>query len=186
MNAEREPPVRRLTAFLKSGKGQKCIVAAGLLGMALILLSEFWPEKNQTSEVPKASPAVSAEEYAAKVEEKLSSIITNVEGVGGCRVMVTLENGVEYVYASEQKTGSDRVEDNSKLSQKDDSEQSVIIVDTENGREGLLVTEIQPTIKGVMVVCQGGGSEEVRQRVTEAVTTVLNITSKRVCVVPGT
>lgn len=184
MNAEREPPLKRLAAFLKSGKGQKCLVAAGLLGMGLILLSELLPEKAP----PAAAPAerISAEDYADQLEQRLSSIITNVEGVGSCRVMVTLENGVEYVYANEQKSGSNRVEGDSGLSQKDDSEQSVILIDTESGRDGLLVTELQPTIKGVMVVCQGGGSEEVCARVTEAVATVLNITTKRVCVVPGT
>ena len=69
--------------------------------------------------------------------------------------MVTLENGVEYVYASQQKVNTDRTEDtasdSNKISQRDGTEQNIIIVDTDNGRQGLLVTEIQPTVKG------GGG-----------------------------
>ena len=36
-------------------------------------------------------------------------------------------------------------------------------MDTENGRQGLLVTEIQPTVKGVVVVCQGGDDPVVQE-----------------------
>ena len=109
-----------------------------------------------------------------------------IRGAGQCQVMVTLENGVEYVYASQQKVNTDRTEDtasdSNKISQRDGTEQNIIIVDTDNGRQGLLVTEIQPTVKGVVVVCEGGDLPQVQQRIIEAVTTALNISSKRVCV----
>lgn len=48
--------------------------------------------------------------------------------------------------------------------------------------QGLLVTELQPTVKGVVIVCEGGDQPLVQQRVTDAVTIALNISSKRVCV----
>ncbi|MCI8554466.1 MAG: stage III sporulation protein AG [Clostridiales bacterium] len=179
----------RAVDFFKGGMGQKLILAAGLAGMALILLSQFWP-KRETAPQETARAAVSTEEYVAKTEERLRSLVGGIEGAGRCQVMVTLENGVEYVYASENRINSNREEDSgtnsSKLSQKDDSEQSIILVDTGSGKEGLLVTEIQPTVRGVVVVCDGGDAEEVRRRVTEAVTTALNISSLRVCVVKGT
>ena len=44
------------------------------------------------------------------------------------------------------------------------------------------ITKIQPTVRGVVVVCDGGGDPAVCRRVTEAVTTALGITSGRVCV----
>ena len=56
------------------------------------------------------------------------------------------------------------------------------VSETENGRQGLLVTELQPTVKGVVIVCEGGDQPLVQQRVTDAVTIALNISSKRVCV----
>ena len=100
--------------------------------------------------------------------------------------MVTLENGVEYVYATQQTVNTDREEgtngNSSTLNQRDDTEESIVIVETENGREGLLVTELQPTVKGVVIVCEGGDQPLVQQRVTDAVTIALNISSKRVCV----
>jgi len=66
--------------------------------------------------------------------------------------------------------------------ERDDRQESIIVVDTENGRQGLLVTEIQPTVKGVVVVCQGGDQPLVQERIINTITTALNISSKRVCV----
>ena len=37
-------------------------------------------------------------------------------------------------------------------------------------------------VKGVVVVCQGGDNAAVSQRIVDAITTALNISSKRVCV----
>lgn len=73
-----------------------------------------------------------------KTEEKLNQIVGSIQGAGQCQVMVTLENGVEYVYASQQKVNTDRTEDtasdSNKISQRDGTEQNIIIVDTDNGR----------------------------------------------------
>ncbi|MCL2487953.1 MAG: hypothetical protein FWE80_04650 [Oscillospiraceae bacterium] len=179
--------IKKWISGLKSGQGQKILVAVGLAGILLIMLSSLLPDKQP--EPPQVVASITAEQYAAQLEERLSGILSQIEGVGSCRVLVTLENGVEYVYAYQQKSDSGREEntnaDSSKYSQSDNLEQSVILVDTGNGRQGLLVTEIQPTIKGVAVICQGGNDPEVKARVTETVKTVLNITEARVCVVPG-
>ena len=173
----------RLSAFLKGEKGTKIIVAVGLVGMGLILASNFWTPK---SDKQVAAAKASAEEFVAKTEAKLAALVGSIEGAGACQVMVTLENGVEYVYATQDKINTNRVEDtngdSNKVSQKDDSEKSIIVVDTDQGRQGLLVTEIQPTVKGVVVVCQGGDNAAVSQRIVDAITTALNISSKRVCV----
>lgn len=174
-------------AFLKSAGARRAVIAAGVIGIALILLSELLPDrKTEETTVPPAAAETTAAAYAEELEQRLAQVVSDIAGAGSCHVMVTLENGVEYVYASEEKVGSDYSTEGDRLSQTDDTESSVILVQTEQGYEGLLVTEMQPTVKGVVVVCAGGGDEAVRQRVVEAVTTVLNITSRRVCVVAGT
>lgn len=171
----------RFAGFLKGGTGRKIIVAAGILGIALILLSEFWPKADKAT-----SAKASTDAFVQKTEERLAQIVGSIEGAGECRIMLTLENGVEYVYATEQKVNTNEVEDtggnSSKLSQQNNSEESVIIVDTDEGRKGLLVTEIEPTVKGVVVVCSGGDQPLVQERIINAVTTALNISTKRVCV----
>ena len=164
-----------LKARFFSGKHGWWLWIVGAAGVVLLLLSG-----TQTKQEAKAT--VNNEAFVQETEERLTKLVSSIEGAGRCRVLVTLENGVEYVYATEQKINSDRQQDTDRLTQRNDSESSVIIVDRGNGREGLLVTEIQPTIRGVVVVCEGGEREEIRSRIVEAVTVALGVTPKRVCV----
>ena len=90
--------------FLKpfqNGKGVKLAVAIGVLGMVLILLSEWLP--SGTKETAAEVPQKTTEGYRAETEARLETLLTGMQGVGSCQVYVTLENGVEYVYAKEQK-----------------------------------------------------------------------------------
>ena len=176
----------RLQALRKNGGWQKILITLGLLGMALILLSQLLPKKQPAQSTPELPAAISvtltADEYAHTLELRLVEAVRNIAGVGSCSAMVTLENGVEYVYASQQKKNSDRKEGNDQISQREDNELNVILVDTGTGRQGLVVTEIQPTVKGVVVVCEGGDQKAVSEQVIKAVTTALNLSSRRVCV----
>ncbi len=178
----RKEMFKRAAAFIKSKSGVRLIVLLGVLGLVLIVLSDVIPKRKNVA--PEAA-AQTTEEYTAALEERLTSLVERIDGVGRCRVMVTLENGVKYVYASEEKTGRDHKTQGDIESQADDSETSVILVQTDDGYEGLLVTELEPTVKGVVVVCEGGGDPTVQTRVKEALTAVLNVTEKRVCVVAG-
>ena len=171
----------QLVSIIKSERGRKIIIAAGITGIILIALSNLLP-KSKSQPTAAAVQTLTAAEFIAQTEQRLSEIISGIDGAGSCRVMVTLENGVEYVYASQQKINSDHQQESDRVSQRDGSESNVILVDTANGRQGLIVTELQPTVRGVVVVCEGGDNAEVRQRVTDTVKTALNITARRVCV----
>lgn len=169
--------------FLHSGKGVKAACILGAVGVLCICLSEWLPSE------PKAETKqtdLTAQAYCEQVEKRLSDLLCEMEGVGTCRVYVTLESGVEYVYATAQKENADYVKDSNengeKVSERADTEQDVILIDGTDGKTGLLLTEIQPTVKGVVVVCDGGNTDDVVQRVTAAVTTALNISARRVCV----
>ena len=168
-------------AFFTGGKMIGVVTAAGLLGILLIALPGFLSRDGTA-----AVSGMTTQEYVEQLEERLCRVIGRIDGAGECSVMITLENGVEYLYATEGKTGSSRAEKNndsgSDRTQADTSQDSVILVDTGNGKQGLLVTEIQPTVKGVVVVCAGGDRPAVQQRVTQAVMTVLHVSSSRVCV----
>lgn len=167
---------------LSGERGRRWLFLMGVIGIALLALSEFLPAKTETA----AAETASAADFVKQTEERLTALVSRIEGAGECCVLVTLENGVEYVYATEQKSNTDRQEDTdgsgTRLTERDDTESAAIVVDTGNGRTGLLVTELQPTVRGVVVVCEGGDREEVRRRIIEAVTVAMDLSSKRVCV----
>ncbi|MBQ1210311.1 MAG: hypothetical protein IIX68_00725 [Clostridia bacterium] len=91
----------RLSEWIKGDKGRRLIVLVGLLGMGLILLSQFWPDK-------EPSTPASADDYAAVLEQRLVEMVSSVEGVGDCRVLVTLDSGTEYIYTAQDTLVAER------------------------------------------------------------------------------
>lgn len=151
---------------------------AGLAGILLIGLSEWLPTGGHAADTTDIAA------YTARLEQRLETLVESMQGAGNSRVMVTLESGVEYRYAddrSEASSFSKESGDTNKHSGSEESDSRVVLSDG----KGLLITELQPTVRGVTVVCEGGGNEAVKQAVSEAVATALNISTRRVCVVPS-
>ncbi|MCL2884047.1 MAG: stage III sporulation protein AG [Oscillospiraceae bacterium] len=166
---------------LLKGKAGKWIVVAGVAGMLLLMLSSFLPKSTAAAAVPQTT-GMTAAQYITDTEARLTSLVGGIQGAGECQVMVTLENGVRYVYATQGSTSSNSVQGADQQSQQQSGQDTFVIVDTASGKQGLLITEVQPTVKGVVIVCAGGDNADVRQRVTQAVTTALGIPFTRVCV----
>ncbi len=176
--------------FIKNKKNI-LILLVGILGLFFIFISS--DKKSDSENIKnvdsKSNIDTSTENYVKNLEEKVRSILEKVEGVGQANVMISLNNGIEYVYAGEEKKNSDKTEDigqndSVKVKKSDNYEQKLILVDGPNGkRQPLVKTMIEPSIKGVLVVCTGGEDISVQDRVVEALTTVLGISSNKVSII---
>lgn len=166
----------------------RILLVLGIVGLCLILLSELLAAP-AAEETILQSQSEENEVYITNMEEKLSRLVENVSGAGKCHVMITLEQGVQYVYASESKKVVDETQshdgtDSSKIQQKDNSERSIVLLEENGVSRALVETSKEPQVKGVVVVCDGGNSSIVQERITQLLTTVLGIGSNQVCVVP--
>lgn len=180
----------RIEKLKDSNNRTKIILAVGLIALVLIALSEIIPTaKPAKKDIPKAllTEVIDAESYARSLEERLEEIVSNIKGAGRCKVMVTLRSGTEYIYASEEKNSSDTTQQSGSGGQqssgvKQNSQSSLIVIRGADGEEALKRTELMPRVGGVVVLCEGAGNPETEQRILSAVTTVLGISSKRVCI----
>lgn len=165
----------------------KYIVMIGFIGILFILISGLLPQKSETkNSVAVSNAATTTEEYTILLEQKINNIVSQIDGVGNSEVVITLENGVENVYANSNRKTSDSNESSKGQSAKrSDTQQDVVIVDGSGGKQALMVTQKEPTVKGVVVVCEGADNSLVVKRVTDAVTTSLNIKTNRVSIVKG-
>ena len=95
------------------------------------------------------------------------------------------------MYADKIKSSNNLTEDNqgedkTKLNEKQDKEQNYIIIeDSDGGQKALVVTTLSPTVRGVVVVSKYANDEAVSESIINAVTTALNISNRKVCVVGG-
>ena len=67
-----------------------------------------------------------------------------------------------------------------------DTEKTYIIVKSADGsQKPLVVMQIKPEIQGIVIVSRYGNDISVREKITQAVKTALNLSSTQVCVIGG-
>ncbi len=170
--------------IMSSKDKTKYIVIIGMIGILLIAISTLIPKNSDGRTENNSLKNVTAETYVAQLEKKINSMISQIEGVGSSEVVITLENGVENVYANSERKTSDCNENISgKSTNRNDTQHDVVIIDGSGGKQALVITQKEPTVKGVVVVCEGADNSVIVNRVTDAVTKSLNIKTNRISVV---
>ena len=164
---------------IKTVKGIEWVVVG--VACCLVLLIYFSTSFSTSSEDTTNVTITSSSTYAAELEAKLSKVLSNMNGAGTVSVMITLESGAEIVVATskEERTNSSTGSSN--------NTQSVTIVETPIiiGDEPLVLMEILPIIKGVIVVAQGAGNIQVRLELLRAVQALLEIDSNNIEIFVG-
>ncbi len=126
-----------------------------IIGIAIIVISGGIPGRN-------AKPADPVKEYEGE-EERLSEILSQIDGAGRVSVMIsyrsTMEKDIAYDGASERAVLSDG---------------NVVVR-----------RELFPEVKGVIVIAEGAGDPAVRQAIREAAAAVTGAGINRVCVYSG-
>lgn len=153
----------------------KLIIAAGMCGMLLIAATSLFPSSGE-KEAPSSSEQMQTDwdEYKSSLEQELRDVISAMDGVGACEVMITLNETNENVYA---QNSSEKTEEN-----KSEYESEYVIHNGENGDDPILIKQYFPQVKGVVVVCEGGDDIRVKENIVNSVTALFNISSNRISV----
>ena len=150
--------------MLKSdGKRAKIIVAMGLAAIVLIAFSSFFQSNDNKATENETSFDYS--QYSDETKKQLTNIVSSIDGVGDCEVMITFEYSSENVYATDSE-----------------NKDEYVLYDSQSGEKALLIKEKYPIVQGVSVVCSGGDNVEVREAVINTVTSLFNISANRVSV----
>ena len=164
--------------FFKSGKGQKLIVIAGLALIVLLYLSTLSFGGGEEAAKLPADPAA----LEQQLEQRLEELLSRIDGVSDPKVMVTLDKTAEIMYAQESRSSTSE-ESGSEISRTSgSSENSVVLVGSGSGKQVLEAGVIQPTVRGVTVVCGGAQDARIREKVVSAISGVLDIGASRICV----
>ncbi len=163
MSEKIKEKLKPLINKIPENKRPMILVATGLLLMILLLFSSFDTKVKSANTVSCENSTLS---YTEETEQKLENIISLIDGAGRCKVMLTLDTSEENIYASDIN----------------DEKSEYVVIKTSSDEGGLLLKIIQPKIRGVAVVCDGGDSYITVNNITEAVCSALGISSTRVSV----
>ncbi len=143
---------------LKSAKNVELYVAL-LLCLIVAVLCFLLPNIQQKT----SQNDTSGQSYIAQMENKLVTVLENIDGCGKVSVAISYSADGKKVYAYESTTKQDG---NTTL------QTSTLI--TVKG-EPLLVQTLNPQILGVVVVADGANDPIVRYKIKQAVVTLLDI-----------
>lgn len=171
---------------LQSGgkKGNKWILWIGILGAGILLALGFVGESgDEAATAAVGRTELTAQQYEQALEQRLMQLLSQVEGAGAVSVMVTLESTEQTVYAQAWQESSDTTQTQQQsISQRSSYAAEYVLMDTGGDEAPLTETTLQPTVKGVAVVCAGAQDVGVVSRITALISTVLGIPSNRICV----
>ena len=148
-------------------------IVAALIIIAIYLSSlSFGGKDEQSDNNSQNSPLVfsTSAEYVDYLENKLEYVLSSIKGTGSASVMVTLESGFAYDYATEEET--------LKTSEGSKTTTKLVLVDG----QPVIVEEHFPVIKGIVVVAKGAEDIGVRMNILNLIQTVVNVDSASITI----
>ena len=157
-----ERKINPINTFLEKIKTNKKVQYAVIVILLIIVLFIFLFGFN----VEELNTNTNEDEilvYVNTLEDKLSSVLSKVAGVGSVEVVITVESGRETVLAMKTTTkeGINGLE----------TETSPIII---NGKT-VVVKELYPKIIGVLIVAKGAKNVSVMNKLQQATISLLDI-----------
>ncbi|NSW81874.1 MAG: hypothetical protein HPY90_01170 [Syntrophothermus sp.] len=173
----------KIQTYLKSRWALACLAVLGI-----ILL--MWPvsSSRQGTTKPEQSALSSGKGTSVKadMERELAGILSQIEGAGQVEVSLTLVSEGVNSYAvntKEQKTSSEETDKDGGVRKTTDTNTSQDLV-VMGSQSPLLVEKKAPQVKGVLVVADGAANPAVKEQITRAVETLLDLPATRVLVLP--
>ncbi len=161
-------------------RNPKTLVILGVIGILLIFFSSFGTSEKK-KETALITEGIDTEAYKEAIEADITEMVRSITGNKKVNVVVTLDSGIKYSYAdTREEISSDKTEKESQSLNTELKEGYITVKSDNGGEEALLVTTQMPEIRGVAVVCEGGDNAVINEKIMNAVTAALNITSKRV------
>lgn len=164
---------------ISDNKKRILLIAVGVICLLVLVIFEASSSAESDRSADKTN--ISSEEYIAKTEKELSTILSQIEGAGEVYVMIALESCFENVYARDNTNKTNNQKDSSDINVTEE----LVVVKNSDGEGGVVVKVYEPVVKGVAVVCEGADNIKVKLAITEAVCALFDISSTKVSVTKG-
>ncbi len=167
---------------LKTIKHFEIIVVVAFCAILLLIYSSTF---SSTKSEENTLTALTTEEYAKYLENKLSNVLSQINGAGNVSVVVTLVSGVEYVYATNtiEETTSQTV-GGTTTTQTTTKEELILI--SQSGKDSpIIIRENLPKVGGVLVVSSGASNISVMLELQKAVMALLDVDAEDIEILIG-
>ena len=150
------------------------LILAAVGGVLLIFFSESGESADKAD---LHGNLTELELYAESLEKRLEAVVEAIDGAGDAKVMITLESSFEKIYANNA-----RLEEKGAEAGKTTEKEIVLAGTGGSVEEPILLKEMCPKVKGVVVVCSGAGESNIQRRIKDAAITLFGVSELKVYV----
>lgn len=162
-----DEPVKWKQVLGKLGKYKYPLLIL-VLGVILMLL----PEKTAA---PQPEPTSVSLQPVVSFSEQLETILSQIQGAGKVRVLLSQETGERILYQTDTRT--DTSTDSSSVTV------DTVIVSAGSGQQtGLIVQTDAQTYRGAIVLCQGADDPQIKLNITYAVSRATGLSTDKITV----
>ena len=156
-------------------------------GSAGILSGEQSAGGESSAAVKTQSQEPSAEDtYVQELERELEELLQCMEGAGRVKVMITLQSTGEEIVEKDRPASRSSVTEQdaaggSRSTNDMNSEETTVFITDADGRQIPYVRKkLQPAVAGVAVLAEGGGREQVRRNISEAIQALFPVETHKI------
>ena len=168
--AKKENLLYRISCVLRKNKKMRIalyVCAAGLIALVYFSGNNTKNTSEQNVEVVSENEAVT--------EERLSSVLSQIRGAGRVKVMITYDTTEELVPAMSSSKQTGESQNNDSVT-KNESEQNQLATVNRGGEQSpFVLTQIQPKVRGVIIIAEGAADINVKLDLEYAAATVLGV-----------
>ncbi len=147
------------------------LILGVISGLILIFMGQ---NEKETAESYCPDPSKQFEitdKYISDLEMRLTQIIGQMDGISKVSVIITADSCAETVYAQNGRY------DGGSLTEKE-----YVIVDRDGNDEPIVIKLVYPKVRGVAVVCYGGSNPINQEKISNLVSSLLDIAKNQVYV----
>jgi len=166
-----------------------------LAGVMLVIIAVPTGQKEEKGEQKPtvveadAEPAeTDMEMYRARLCRQVEDFLRHIDGVGNTKVYITMHSSAEIIVERDspysKRTEEETTTERTRIVGETENDSQVVLIEQEDGSQApIVVKEIVPTVKGVVVAAQGGGNEVVKKEITSHLMALFGIEEHKIRVV---
>lgn len=127
-------------------------------------------------------------QYGVYLQKQLETFLSSVEGVGKVKVCLTMQTSKELVPAHNTpytRKSEEETDENGKrtLTETQNDAQIILYEQADGSQSPLIIRQIEPTVRGVVVAAQGAGSQKVQNEIVELLEALFGIEAHKIKIV---
>ena len=161
---------------LKSVKHIEIIVAVTLIAVCILGYFIYSQLKNDT----KVSTASDSEELSVKIAD----IISEIDGVGKCEILITYDGSERYEIAYDEETvttvTTDSDTNSNRVIENSTTTSTPVIITVDGKQQPLVISTIPAESDGIVVVAEGGDDVKVKIDIINALCALLKVDGSKI------